>query len=592
MGEFNVCNKNDADVTKKRRHYQKKMISLLRLNFDCCMVSPWQGMKRAHLMMPVEATSSDMSASAREESYRRQGWWPEIPLIDRYRDVVEAHPNDIALVDDRGRAFTHSELWKAAETMAGDFRDRGVGARDIVLIVLPNWAEWHIAHLAVRQMGAIAANIPVRTTAAMMAHAVDLVSARCLVGTESFGGFDCGDILRTVASQSDHRIDMMFIGEVRQAWQTNRKSAPGSTTTDPELDHIMFTSSTTGMPKAVMHSANSLASFNITVADRFDLSASTPIFMASPLGHSVGAIHGSLLAMRLGAPLVLQQKWDVQQALAMIEEHKCDFTAAATPFLKDLIVADWSGGSPKLASMRSFLCGGAQVPPALLKQAEQEFPNTFVTVLWGMTEGGATTCIPGVCPTEKRLQTAGRPLAGLEMKVVDEDGAELPSSSEGELLVRGPSMFYGYFGQLELNDSLIGDDGFFDTGDRAMIDKDGYLTIVGRAKDLIIRGGVNISPVPIEDALAAHPDVNTVTVVGLPDARLGERICAVLGPGKRHLDKEDMVEFARQFGLAKQYWPEAVYHIDPMPMTPAGKIRKNDVRQWLAEQVAAGEIQS
>ena len=513
-------------------------------------------------------------------------------MIDRYREIVEARPNGIALIDDRGGTFTHSELWKTAESMAAEFRDHGIGTGDVVLIVLPNWAEWHVVHLAVRQIGAVAANIPVRTTAQMMAHAVGLVSARCLVWTDSFGGFDCGEIMRTAASQSDHRIDILFIGEDHQTWQTNGGPTLASAITDPELDHIMFTSSTTGMPKAVMHSSNSLASFNIAIADRFDLNADTPIFMVSPLGHSVGAIHGSLLAMRLGAPLVLQQKWDVQQALAMIEKHKCDFTAAATPFLKDLIVANWSGSAPKLASMRSFLCGGAQVPPALLEQAEQEFPNTFVTVLWGMTEGGATTCVPGVCPADKRLQTAGRPSAGLEIKVVDENGGELPSSTEGELLVRGPSMFYGYFGQPELNESLIGEDGFFDTGDRAMIDEDGYLSIVGRAKDLIIRGGVNISPVPIEDILAAHPDVNSVTVIGLPDARLGERICAILGPGRRYLDKEDLIEFARQSGLAKQYWPEAVYHIDRMPMTPAGKIRKNDVRQWLAEQLAAGEIQS
>ncbi len=533
-----------------------------------------------------------MSASAREENYRRQGWWPDIPLIDRYREIALACPNDIALVDDRGRTFTHSDLWDAAEAMAADLREHGIGAGQVVLIVLPNWAEWHIAHLAVRQLGAITANIPVRTTAPMMAHAVDLVCARCLVGTDSFGGFDCGEILRTAASQSDHRIDIMLVGEDGQTWQSNGRSAPASAVADSKLDHIMFTSSTTGMPKAVMHSSNSLASFNFAIADRFGLNADTPIFMVSPLGHSVGAIHGSLLSMRLGAPLVLQQKWDVQQALAMIEKHQCDFTAAATPFLKDLIGANWSGSAPKLGSMRSFLCGGAQVPPALLKQAEQEFPNTFVTVLWGMTEGGATTCVPGVCSADKRLRTAGRPSAGLEIKVVDENGSELPSSTEGELLVRGPSMFYGYFGQPELNDSLIGEDGFFDTGDRATIDEDGYLSIVGRAKDLIIRGGVNISPVPIEDALAAHPDVNSVTVIGLPDARLGERICAVLSPGKRHLDKEDLIEFARQHGLAKQYWPEAVYYIDQMPMTPAGKIRKNDVRQWLAEQLAAEEIQS
>ncbi len=531
-------------------------------------------------------TSADDVVNARESVYRQRGWWPDRSLIDRYDDVVRARPNDLALVDDRGARFTHQTLWSTAEQLADSFLAHGVSAGDVVLIVLPNWADWHIAHLAVRQLGAIPANIPIRTDAPMMAYAINLVSARCLVGAANFGGFETGDVLRESAGSAEHRIDILLIDhEGAQTWFDNAKSEAATGPDVPDLDHLMFTSSTTGMPKAVMHSSNSLASFNITIAERFDLSADTPIFMASPLGHSVGAIHGSLLAFALGAPLVLQEKWIPVAALHLIEEYGCDFTAAATPFLKDLLDADWSGDRPKLAAMRSFLCGGAQVPPTLLEHAEQQFPNTFVTVLWGMTEGGVTTCVPRSCAREKRLETAGRPTSGLEMKVIDDNGVDQPPLTEGELLVRGPNMFMGYMGQDDLNAELIDADGFFDTGDRAVVDADGYLRITGRSKDLIIRGGVNISPVPIEDTIAAHPDIKTVAVVGLPDPRLGERICAVLGPSSRRFEKEDLVAFVAEKGLDKKHWPEAVYHINEMPTTPAGKIRKNDVREWLRSQL-------
>ncbi len=526
---------------------------------------------------------------ARGAYYRRQGWWTDQKLVDRYGATVTARPDQPALIDDRGRRYSHAELWAAAGSLAEELAARGIEPGDVVIIVLPNWADWHVAHLAIRRLGATPANIPIRTDAPMLAHAVNLVSARCLIGTNDFGGHATGDILKSTASDCPHTVDVLLVdANGNQDWWTNGTPSSPPKHGDADLDHLMFTSSTTGMPKAVMHSANSLASFNLTIAERFDLNAATPIFMASPLGHSVGTIHGSLLALFLGTALVLQQQWDAAAALEMIETHGCDFTAAATPFLKDLLEASPSGSTPKLASMRSFLCGGAQVPPALLAQAKQEFPSTFVTVLWGMTEGGVTTCVPGACTDEKSLTTAGRPTSGFEIKVVDDAGTRQPALEEGELLARGPNMFRGYFCQEDLTRELFQPDGFFVTGDRAVIDADGYLCITGRSKDLIIRGGVNISPVPIEDAIAAHPDVGTVAVIGLPDARLGERICAVLGPGRRPLEKDELVAFTEEYGLAKHYWPEAVYHIDEMPMTPAGKIRKNDVRAWLAGQLHDG----
>ncbi|MDQ1696811.1 MAG: cyclohexanecarboxylate-CoA ligase, partial [Frankiaceae bacterium] len=268
------------------------------------------------------------------------------------------------------------------------------------------------------------------------------------------------------------------------------------------------------------------------------------------------------------APLVVQDRWDAEQAIRLVAAHGCAFMAAATPFLLDLVEAPAPAPGPKLASMRAFLCGGAPVPPALLERAREQLPGTFVTVLWGMTEGGLTTCPPDD-PPERVTGTAGAPLPGLELEIVE----------EGELAMRGPGVFVGYFGQEDLYASSLTDEGFFRTGDLAALDDDGYLLLRGRLKDLIVRGGVNISPARLEDCLAAHPGVREVAVIGSHDERLGERICAVVVASDPGLDLEKLVAWASQEGLPRRQWPERLIIVDSLPRTPAGKVRKDDLRR-------------
>ncbi len=214
------------------------------------------------------------------------------------------------------------------------------------------------------------------------------------------------------------------------------------------------------------------------------------------------------------------------------------------------------------------------------QETAEQFPRTFVTVLWGMTEGGLTTCLPD-SPRDKVLATAGVGLPGLEIRALDEHGEPRAGGEEGELAMRGPGVFFGYLGQDELYRASLTPDGFFRTGDLVRIDDEGYVRVTGRLKDLINRGGVNISPVPTEDVLASHPNVHGVAVIGFPDARMGERICAVIVPNGTRPTLEDLVAFASEHGLPKRQWPEAVRYVDEMPRTAAGKIRKNELRENL-----------
>lgn len=508
-----------------------------------------------------------------QEMYRQRGWWPGENLDRRYRQHMLARPDALALADSTQRALSHSQLWELSGQLADCLQGRGVSTGDIVMLFLPNRIEWQIALLAVLRLHAVPASIPTKTDPETLAYAIDLVNSKVALTSATQHGNDLLDAATASAEILGRDLDLLCVNaDGSNRWLSDGGDRATGFASDKELDHIMFTSSTIGLPKAVMHTADTLAALNILFAGRFSLDADTPIFMGSPLGHSVGGIHGARLALHTGAALILQESWDAPTALQMISEHQCSFTAAATPFLKDLIDASSVNDDRQPMALEWFLCGGAPVPPALLERAWNLFPNTFVTNLWGMTEGGLVTCTAD-SPKEKLISTAGIGLPGLELVLLDEQEQRI-DTGEGELAMRGPGVFVGYYGQDELYRSSLTNDGYFRTGDLAVIDDDDYVQITGRLKDLIIRGGVNISPLPIEDVLSSHPQLKSVAVIGFPDERLGERICAVVEATGKSPGLQELIQFSIDAGLTKCQLPEVIRYIDSMPRTAAGKIRK------------------
>lgn len=513
----------------------------------------------------------------RAEEYRRSGWWTGEGLAERFERIVAANPDRRAVVDDRGTILTREELWNLAGALARSLGAAGVGHGHPVLIYLPNIAQWQVSFLACLRLGAVPATLPMTTDPQTLTYIYDLVGARAIIAPRVSRHRPTGEWAAHAAAATGRAATVLTLDEDgTDTWRhlLGADPAPGL---PGGIDQLMFTSSTTGMPKAVMHTADTLAAVNRAFASRFGITEDTPIFMPSPLGHSVGSWHGSRLSLYTGATLVLQDAWDPVRGLEIVDAHRCAFTAAATPFLKDLVDADWPAGTPKLASITSFLCGGAPVPPSLLEQASEQAPHTFVTVLWGMTEGAGTTCTPA-STRDQLTHTAGRAVDGLELTIVDpgDDGV-------GELAMRGPGVFVGYLGQEELYRSLLTEHGFFRTGDLARLDDDGYLRLAGRLKDIIIRGGVNISPMPIEDAIAAHPAVRRVAVIGQADERLGERICAVIVPMSTAPTLDELNTWLIDHGLSTRNLPEALVVVDDLPVTAAGKIRKVDLRRNLEE---------
>ncbi len=502
-------------------------------------------------------------------------------LEERYRAIVDRRPDDLAVVDERGRRLSHAELWRASGDVAAMLEADGVGPGDVVLVFLPNWSEWMVLFLATLRLRAVPATAPGTLDEASLRHAVDLVGARVVAAPADYRR-PAADMASEAVAATSHRTALLLATpEGGWAWGVRSRGGASENGRPARLagvDHLMFTSSTTGRPKATMSNDPGLEAGNRGLSERYGLTADSPIFMPSPLGHSIGTCHGARMSLYLGSPLVLQNTWDPELALRFVDEERCFFTAAATPFLKDLVEATWDG--PKLASLGVWLCGGAPVPPGLIERAFDELPSTFVTNLWGMTEGGMACC-PLDAPREKVIGTSGTPVGGCELWVVDEEGNRLPPGEEGELIVGGEDIILGYLGEPELFESIRLPNGSIRSGDLARIDEDDYLTVTGRIKDLIIRGGVNIPPAPIEAALSTHPNVHRVAVVGLPDERLGERICAVVVPRGDAPELESLVAWAEKEGLPKRSWPEALRVIDEMPTTPAGKVRKQVLKELL-----------
>ncbi len=341
---------------------------------------------------------------------------------------------------------------------------------------------------------------------------------------------------------------------------------------------LIYTSGTTGEPKGVMHTANTTMANIVPYARRLRLGADDVVLMASPMAHQTGFMYGLMMPIMLRASVVLQDIWDPLKAIDLIRAEGVTFTMASTPFLADLARSVGESGKA-VPTLRTFLCAGAPIPGPLVEQARRVLGTKIVSA-WGMTENGAVTLIELDDDDERAFTTDGSPLPGVELKVIDTDGSEMPHGESGKLLVRACSNFGGYLKRPNLNATDA--DGWFDTGDLARMDAQGYVRITGRSKDVIIRGGENIPVVEIEALLYRHPAIAIAAIVAYPDQRLGERACAVVVPKPgQSIDLPSIVDFLKLQKIAVQYIPERLIVQDVMPTTPSGKIQKFKLRAML-----------
>ncbi len=520
------------------------------------------------------------------------GVWRNLTLADQLDDVLARNPDKVLFIEGK-RSVTVSEIARQARALASALQGRGLVAGDVVSFELPNWPETVAIDLACAMLGLVCNPIiPIYRDAEVTYILRDAGTKAFFIPT-TFRKFDYADMV------ARHRAELPDLEHVI----TVRGSAEGADTFDdllaegdldgfsrPDVDPnavklIMYTSGTTGRPKGVLHSHNTIDTEIQAISNFLSLDDSDVILMPSPVSHITGYLYGIQMPFTLNAPAVFMETWNAEAAGDLIDEYGVTFTIAATVFLQEL--TDFARRNERpFPSLRFFPSGGAPVPPEVIYNAHSAFERCVCSRVYGSTEAPTVTLGVNSRDEEKLGATTEGLIVGHEVKIVDPaDGRELGVGEEGEILSRGPEMCLGYAAD-DHNAEAFEADGFFHTGDLAMMTEDGALVITGRSKDLIIRGGENISPREIEDALHEHPAIHEAAVVAMPHPRMGETGCAfvVLEDGAT-LSFEDMVTFLDRTGMAKQKYPERLEIIEAFPRTAAGKIRKNMLRDQIAAKV-------
>jgi cyclohexanecarboxylate-CoA ligase len=524
----------------------------------------------------------------RLRTMKAAGFWLDKILVDDLDHWAAKVPDRIAVIDHNTMTgertvLTYAELVLRVDRLAAGLARLGVGRGDVVSLQLPNWWQFIALHLAALRLGAITNPIMPIFRERELSFMLRLAESKVLVIAREFRGFKYLPMIEAIRPSLPALQHVLVIGgEGENAFERLTEGAPdaddaaralfaASRPTPDDVVEILYTSGTTGEPKGVMHTSNTLYANIAPYCTRFGLDENDTLLMASPLAHQTGFLYGVMAFIYLGGKVVLQDIWNAAKAVDLIAADGVTFTMAATPFLSDM--TDEAAKRPgDLKSLRTFLSAGAPIPRALVRRAAEHLGANIISA-WGMTENGAVTTTRIGDPPDKTFETDGCPLEGMEIRVVDDNGMITQPDAEGRLQAKGASNFVGYLKHPEWFST--DDDGWFDTGDLARIDKDGYVRITGRTKDVIIRGGENVPVVEIEGLIYQHSAIQEVAVVAMPDPRLGERGCAfvVLREGAS-LTLPELVAFLEQRHLARNYLPERLEVLDSLPKTPSGKIQK------------------
>lgn len=527
---------------------------------------------------------------------REQRRWLDTLLTDRFDQILASKADDTAIVEYRHETakehrYTFGEIHERANRIAANLLSAGIRKGDVVSLQLPNW--WHFAavYLACVRTGAVLNALMPIFRERELEYMLGFAESKFLIVPQQFRGHDYPAMLDALrprlpqlekvyvvgAETSENDFDACLLSQPELDEKVLQKRFSAQRPDPNDVTEIMFTSGTTGTPKGVMHTANTLICMAEMAKNLFNLNRHDVVLMGSPLAHHTGFMYAMVMSLYHGLKCVLMDAWQPEQAARLVAQERASLTLGATPFLSDIV--DHPGvAKHDLSSLRLFLCGGAPIPRVLVERARTVHPNMYVMSAWGMTEMGIATATRRHDPEEKSIETDGCVVPGQSVRVVDEAGNPVAAGEEGRLQSRCATSFVGYLKRPE--DYGVDQDFWFETGDNARMDVDGYIRITGRSKDIIIRGGENIPVAEIEELLYRHPAIEDAQVVSMPDTRLGERACAFVSlHDKQTLDFAGMVDYLAANQLSRSYWPERLEIIDVFPRTASGKIQKFALRE-------------
>ena len=511
------------------------------------------------------------------EQFYASGQWTDENFTELLRSRAEAYPDKV-FVTDGVYALTYADLYDTSQRLALGFHRRGLTAGDRVAVQLPNWAAFVVIAAALARIGAVMVPIMPIYRKDEVSHVVSDASVKMAVAPVDFKGFDYVSMFDEIRQDSDTLTSIVAVrapepvhGDLadREVLVLEDLVVGGVSAdeVDAELDVrvdpddpfvIVYTSGTTSRPKGCLHTFNTYASGARALTVAFGHTEADVQFGPSPITHTTGLVTSVLIPLLAGASTHVMAEWNPVQGLAEIEQFGCTAAVTATTFLQTLMAASDEHPEADLSSLRVWTCAGSPIPSSVVENAKAKLPGTSILSLYGRSENLSTTTCTVEDDPQRAITSDGAALPGAEVRVVGADGYEVPRGSEGDIAYRGPSHMIEYLNRPEDTAELFTPEGFSRSGDVGVMTEDGFVRVTGRTKDIVIRGGMNISVREVEDKLADHPDLLALAVVGMPDEKLGEKVCCFIVAKEGHSAPtvDDLRVYLTDRGVAVQKTPE------------------------------------
>lgn len=529
------------------------------------------------------------------------GTWANVDLYQLLEKAANENPDRLAVVsykEETGEIFklTYRKLWEKVNRLAYGLRNIGIQPGDVVSVQLPNWWEFAVICFATLKIGAVINGLTPIYRHKEVSFIMSITESKLIFIPKTHRSFNHLEMMLELSPQLPALEKIIVVDQQDDAFMTNENILPFQSLLEEEskaddeqimvdpnrLAQLGFTSGTTGEPKGVMHTHNTLEATFRNFISHMNLKPAIRNLVVSPVGHQTGFLWGTLLTVRLNGTIVYLDIWKAKRAHEVMKEQNITTMIAAYPFLHDIAMLD-NIEQNRPNSLELVCIPGAPIPRHMVKYCAEKL-NCTVAPAWGMTEYGIALA---VSPSDNEYEfiTDGRLLPGAKARILDDQGQPVSAGEEGNLQIKGAGLFIGYYKRPHVTQANFSEDGWFNTGDRVVQNENGFIAITGRTKDIIIRGGENIPVAEIENLLLQWDKVKDVAIVAMPDERLGEKACAYVVPAVTSFTFEDMIQYLLGKGIAKQKLPERLEFIDELPRTASGKVQKfilrNDIKQKL-----------
>jgi 2,3-dihydroxybenzoate-AMP ligase len=531
------------------------------------------------------------------EIYDKRRWWLGLTLGDILDRASDLYPAKEALVGE-GKRYTFSSLRRLVDNMAYRIIEKGLKPGDTVLLQLPNWPEFVIAYFALQKVGVVPVLLTVNHTAREIAHLVNLTKPKGWILPGRYRKTDYMAVIRKVREERLVLDRVIVVGDevpedcisfqglltdVADRAEVNvalERAHPQPT----DVCHILPSGGTTGLPKGAPRTHNDYMCNVEYKSKAWYMNVTDTCLVASTVGHNLALLVCVTGPIFHGAKVVLLDSTYPEDFCRTVQNEQITCTGLVPTLISRIVNYDGLG-TYDFSTLKKIYVGAANSPPELVKAVEAKLGCRYINA-FGMVEGPCSQTRPDD-PFDLRCNTIGRPICPYdEFRTLDQNGNSTPVGIEGELAAKGPGIFTGYFRNPQANKDAFTPDGYFRTGDLAVIDKNGTIRITGRIKDIIIRGGENIAARDVEDLISSHPKVEYVSVVGMPDPDLGEQVCAYIKPAPGGaLSQEEIVAHLEKVGASKILYPARMEFVDEIPLTAAGKADKKILKKDIEEKI-------